>query len=90
MMGRFHEVDSRSACAVIIRPEVMAMDKKVEVVNTEKGIQINITTEDPEGIQEIQGAKQWYSDILREHEPRSEHATHHREHHVSHSHHSPR
>jgi hypothetical protein len=73
--------------AVIIRPEVMAMDKKVEVVSTEKGIQINITADDPAGIREIQEHRQWYSDILREHEPQSEHATHHREHHRSHSHH---
>lgn len=63
------------------------MDKKVEVLSTEKGIQINITADDPADIQEIQAQRQWYSDILREHEPESEHAVQHREHHGSHVHH---
>jgi hypothetical protein len=71
----------------MIHVEAMNMDKKVEVISTEKGIQINITADDPAGIQEIQEHKQWYSDILQEHEPESEHAVHHREHHASHAHH---
>ena len=70
------------------------MDKKVEVLNTEKGIQINITADDPADIQEIQAQKQWYSDIVQEHEPQSEHAVHHRahhaEHHAHHVHHGAR
>ncbi len=64
------------------------MDKKVEVLNTEKGVQINITADEPAAIREIQEYKQWYSDIVQEHEPESEHAVHHREHHGSHAHHS--
>lgn len=75
--------------AVTKRVEVMNMDKKVEVISTEKGIQVNITADNPTDIREIQEHRQWYSDILREHEPESEHAAHHREHHGSHSLHSP-
>jgi negative regulator of genetic competence, sporulation and motility len=71
----------------MIRSEVMAMDKKVEVLSTEKGIQINITADDAADIQEIQAQKRWYSDILRERKPESERAEHHREHHGSHAHH---
>jgi hypothetical protein len=66
--------------------EVMTMNKKVEVRSTEKGVQINITADDPADIQEIQAQKQWYSDIVQEHEPEGEHAEHHREHHGSHAH----
>jgi hypothetical protein len=67
--------------------EVRSMGKKVEVLNTEKGIQINITADDPAAIREIQEHTQWYSDILQEHEPEREHAVHHREHHGSHARH---
>jgi len=65
----------------------MIMDRKVEVTSTAKGIQINITADDPADVREIQEHMQWYRDILQEHEPESEHAVHHREHHGSHAHH---
>ena len=66
------------------------MDKRVDVVSIEKGIQISITADDPAEIREIQEHKQWYSDILQEHEPESEHAGHRREHHGSHAQHGGR
>ena len=63
------------------------MNQKVEVISIEKGIQISITADDPADIKAIQDYKQAYSDVIRDHGPRSEHATHHREHHrESHSH----
>jgi hypothetical protein len=69
------------------RMEVIDMDKNVEVMSTEKGIQINITADDPADIREIQEHKQWYSELLREQKPEGEHALQHRERHGGHGHH---
>jgi hypothetical protein len=66
------------------------MDKKVEILSTEKGIQINITADDPAAIREIQEHKQSYSDMLREQEPETVGGAHHREHHGSRAHHGGR
>jgi hypothetical protein len=84
----WRETDRGNTVATLI--EVMNMDKKVKAVNTDKGIQIDITADDPAAIQEIQEHKQWYSDMLREHEPQSAHGVHHREHHGSHARHGER
>ena len=66
------------------------MDKKVEILSTEKGIQINITADDPAAIREIQEHKQSYSDMLREQEPETVGGAQHRERHGHHAHHGER
>lgn len=58
------------------------MKRNVEVSDIDTGIKIIVSANNPEEIQKIKGLKEWYTDVVRDHENINEHGSkHHLTHH---------
>ena len=60
------------------------MKRKVEASDTDSGIQINISSSEPEEVTRIKTDKKWYMDVVQDHENKNEHGQHHGTHHEVH------